>query len=119
MEPKMANDIITKEENLPEVEDKEFGKDLEYARSNQIELIEQGIKGLEGIINVADQSQHPRAYEVLSTYLRTMSELNRDLVTTSEKRKENKKGRDRSAENVTNQLFVGSTKDLQELLKKK
>lgn len=115
----MANDIVNIEENLPvQQEDKEFLGDLEYARKNQIELVEQGIKGLEGIINVADQSQHPRAYEVLSTYLRTMAELNRELVTTSEKKRDTKQSRSKGPESVTNNLFVGSTKDLQEMLKK-
>lgn len=98
---------------------KEYDRDLDYVRKNQIELIEQGVKGLEGIINVADQSQHPRAYEVLSTYLRTLSELNKDLVITSEKKKDTRVISTQKQDNITNNLFVGSTKDLQELLKKK
>lgn len=116
----MANDkeITVIEPNQVPATSKEYDKDLEYVRKNQIELIEQGVKGLEGIINVAEQSQHPRAYEVLSTYLRTLSELNKDFIVTSEKKKESKTPAQKQ-ENITNNLFVGSTKDLQELLKKK
>jgi len=121
LEPKMANDneLTVIEPSQVPATSKEYDRDLDYVRKNQIELIEQGVKGLEGIINVADQSQHPRAYEVLSTYLRTLSELNKDLVITSEKKKEAKIGPTQKQDNITNNLFVGSTKDLQELLKKK
>ena len=116
----MANDneLTVIEPSQVPTTTKEYDRDLDYVRKNQIELIEQGVKGLEGIINVADQSQHPRAYEVLSTYLRTLSELNKDLVITSEKKKDTRIGPAKQ-ESITNNLFVGSTKDLQELLKKK
>jgi hypothetical protein len=101
-------------------ENKELDTDLAYVRQNQYHIIEHGVKGLEGIMSVAEQSQHPRAYEVLSTYLRTLSELNKDLMDTSIKKNERKaNGPDPDKPNVTNQLFVGSTAQLAELLKQK
>jgi hypothetical protein len=103
---------------LVPVNEEEYVDDLEYVRQNQRVLIEKGNDGLDELMNVAEQSQHPRSYEVLSAYLRTMSELNRELAITAEKKKDAnipQKGPD----HVTNQLFVGSTKDLQELLKKR
>ena len=110
--------VEPKSEFLPP-KDQELDTDLAYIRSNQYQLIEKGIQGLDGIYGVAEQSQHPRAYEVLSTYLRTLSELNKDLMITAEKRKEAKDPAPQKLEGAqtTNNLFVGSTKDLQEMLK--
>ena len=98
-------------------ENKELETDLEYVRKNQYDLIENGHKGLEGIMNIADQSQHPRAYEVLSTYLKTLSELNKDLVETALKKAEKQIRSTDEPKQVTNQLFVGSTAQLAEMLK--
>jgi Terminase DNA packaging enzyme len=96
---------------------KELETDLAYVRQNQYDIIEKGIQGLEHIAQVAEQSQHPRAYEVLATYLKTLSDLNKDLIETSTKKNEKKISSQEPASGVTNQLFVGSTAQLAEMLK--
>jgi hypothetical protein len=99
-------------------ESKEFSTDLDYARKNILELIENGQKGLENMIDIADQSQHPRAYEVLSTYLKTLADLNKSLLDVSEKKK-NQKEEGKQVDqkgNITNNLFVGSTAEFQKMI---
>ena len=64
----------------------ELMTDLDYVRKNQIDLIEQATRAVEGILNVADQSQHPRAFEVAANLLKTASDLNDALAKTAEKK---------------------------------
>ena len=96
----------------------ELNTDLEYARNNMYQIIETGQKGLEGIYDVASQSQHPRAYEVLSGYLKNMSELQKDLVSISTTKRDVRLDPEKeNSKNVTNNLFVGSTAELSQMLK--
>jgi hypothetical protein len=97
----------------------ELNTDLEYARNNMYQVIEAGQKGLEGILAVADQSQHPRAYEVLSGYLKTMADLQKNLVEISTAKRDVRVGPEKENTNVTNNLFVGSTAELSQMLKQK
>lgn len=103
------------------VEDSEYKVTLDYVKRNQIDLIEKGNEGLVGLMAVAEASQHPRAYEVLSAYLKSLSEINKDLLGTAEKKRDLFKHQGGPvAPTVTNQnLFVGSTAELAELLKGK
>ncbi len=111
----MSNELT---QFLPPV-DQELNTDLDYIRKNQIDLCEQGVKALEGIMNVADQSQHPRAYEVLANMLSTVSTLNKDLKDTAMARQlakgvvpEENKG------TVNNLNFYGTTAEFQDLIDK-
>lgn len=105
------NVVTKKEDDIPESE-----RDFKYARQNFIDIIEKGSQALEELMDVAIQSQHPRAYEVLATTMKTLIDANKDLVIMSRKNnpepEENK-----SNERVTNNLFVGSTNDLQKILR--
>ena len=90
-------------------------KDLEYARENLYHLIERGRDALDGILDLAGQSQHPRAFEVAGQLIKTISDTNNDLVKLHKSAKEvlsDPSGPDK----VTNNLFVGSTADLTKLL---
>ncbi len=107
--------VIIEPKVVPSKE-QELQRDLDYARKNQIEIIEQGVKGLDGIATVADQSQHPRAYEVMANYLKILSEFNKDLIDTSVKKNEVKKEDPIEGGSITNNLFVGTTDELQTLL---
>lgn len=93
--------------------------DLEYARKNLYDLIEKGQGAVDELLNVADQSQHPRAYEVLAGMIKTMVETNKDLISLHHER--NKlKGEDNKIDQqtVNNNLFVGSTADLLKMMNK-
>ena len=92
-------------------------KDLEYARKKQLDIIKAGQENLSGIVAVASQSQHPRAYEVLGLYMKTLSELNKDFISIAERRNFGKEEEEAKVPQVTNQLFVGSTAEFAAMLK--
>lgn len=106
--------VVTPKEPSEQVDD-----DFEYARGNLIAVIEKGQEALSGVVDVAGMSQHPRAYEVVATLVKAVSDANKDLLEL-QKRKRDLKGEDGSAPTtVNNNLFVGSTAELQQLIKKK
>lgn len=90
--------------------------DYQYARDNFYNVIEKGTHALEQMLDVARASEHPRAYEVVSTLMKTLVDANKDLVSMSEKKVKDQNKEE--AQNVTNNnLFVGSTAELQKMLK--
>jgi len=91
--------------------------DFDYARENLMDVIEKGQEALFDLMDVARQSQHPRAYEVLSTMMNTLVGANKDLLDLQGKKKKLLEA-DPSAntQQVTNNLFVGSTSELQKML---
>ena len=100
--------------------DDKMDKDYEYARSNFYNVIESGTEALEQMLEVAKASEHPRAYEVVSTIMKTLVDANKDLVKMStDKLKVEGESNSDSPKGVTtnNNLFVGSTNELQQLLK--
>ncbi len=100
--------------------DDQVENDFEYARRNLYDIIEKGQQALEGILDVADQSQHPRSYEVAANLIKTMSEVNKDLLDLTKKKRDlQPKKEEESKQQVTNNLFVGSTAELQAMLKKR
>jgi hypothetical protein len=108
--------LVTKQE--PDViEIQQVDSDFEYARTNLINVIEKGQEALNGILDVAAMSQHPRGYEVAATLIKTMADVNKDLLELS-KRKKELSGNLKAPSTVNNNLFVGSTAELQKILKK-
>ena len=100
--------------------DDKMNKDYEYARSNFYNVIESGTEALEQMLDVAKASEHPRAYEVVSTIMKTLVDANKDLVkmSTDKLKVEGESGIDSSQNPTTNNnLFVGSTNELQQLIK--
>jgi hypothetical protein len=91
-------------------------QDYEFARENLRSLISNGSLGLEGIMKVALESDSPRAYEVLANTIKTLAEINVNLMDVSAKFAETNKVNVKNTTN--NSIFVGTTKDLQKLLKK-
>lgn len=92
--------------------------DYEYARDNLKHFIEKGKEAMDEIIYLAKEVESPRAYEVVGQLIKTLSETNKDLLDLSKKVKELKqKEEDKQPSHVTNALFVGSTAELQKLLK--
>jgi len=99
--------------------DDKIDRDYEYARSNFYNVIESGTEALEQMLDVAKASEHPRAYEVVSTIMNTLVNANKDLVKmTIDKEKDKPKEADTGDMGVTNNnIFVGSTAELQKLVK--
>ena len=91
-------------------------EDYAFARQNLRSLIQTGSEGLEGILKVAMESDAPRAYEVLANTIKTLAEINVNLMDVSTKFADTNKVTVKN--NTNNSIFVGTTKDLQALLKK-
>lgn len=109
--------------NLPKQEvvkepREELRDDFTYARENMYAIIEKGSNALEELVDVAVQSQHPRAYEVVATTIKALIDANKELVELSKKKNEREtEAKNDSATNVTNNnLFVGTTHDLLKVL---
>lgn len=114
--------VQDKKDNAPiknyvegEKTNKELTRDLEYARENYYSMIEQGADGLQEILSIAKQSQHPRAFEVVATLMKTLADTNKNLVELSIKKNEEKNVQS-GPDKVTQNLFVGSTAELQKMI---
>ena len=99
--------------------DAESDIDYKYSRENFYNLIERGQDAITGILDLAQESEHPRTYEVAGQLIKTVSEVTEKLLDLQEKMQKLKEVPDKGPTNVTNALFVGSTKELQALLKNK
>jgi len=96
---------------------KNVDNDYEYSRDTYYELIEKGKESLELMIEVARESEHPRAFEVLSGMIKNVSDVNDKLMDLNIKNKGIKEDkRELPQGNTTNNVFVGSTSDLQRML---
>ena len=91
--------------------------DYKYSRENFYNLVERGQDAITGILDLAKESEHPRTYEVAGQLIKTVSEVTERLADLQEKMKRLKEIPDHAPRNVTNALFIGSTKELQALLK--
>jgi len=102
---------------------KELDKRKDYAevRSNLKDIISTGMSAIDGILQVASEGESPRAYEVVSQLIKSVTEANKDLIGLHQQMKEiNRDTGDSSqrASSITNNsIFVGSTKELQRLVK--
>ena len=100
-------------------EDKNADNDYNYSRSTYYELVEKGKESLELMIEVARESEHPRAFEVLSGMIKNISDVNDRLMDLNKKKNELDKSEEiKNIATTTNNLFVGSTAELQKILKK-
>ena len=96
-----------------------IANDYEYSRQTYYELIEKGKDALDLAIEIAQQSEHPRAIEVLSGMIKNVGDVNDKLMDLNKKNKDINKNDDipMKAEGTTNNnLFIGSTTDLQRML---
>ena len=95
----------------------DLGVDYQYARENLYNLIERGNDALEGILELAKEMEHPRAYEVASGLIKNVSETTMELLRMQKELKIMKEGE--APKTNVNNLYVGSTAELQEMLKGK
>jgi hypothetical protein len=94
--------------------------DFDYARENLIDVMSKGQEALFDLMDVARQSQHPRAYEVLSTMMNTMIGASKDLLALqAQKKKLQEEDPTANSQQITNNLFVGSTAELQKMLEQR
>ena len=93
--------------------------DYKYQRDNFYNLIEKGQDAIQGILNVAKESDHPRGYEVAGNLIKQVAEVTEKLGDLQEKMKKLKEVPNSAPKSVTNALFVGSTAELQKMLKDK
>ena len=94
-------------------------RDYEYQRQNFYNLVERGTDAVEGILELAKESDHPRAYEVAGNLIKQVAEVTEKLGDLQEKMRKLKEVPSNAPKNVTNALFVGSTAELQKMLKEK
>jgi hypothetical protein len=97
--------------SLPVVED-----DAEHARNTLNALIDKGNEAIDGILHIAKNSDHPRAYEVAGQLIKTVSDVAKDLLEV-QKRKKDLQKTDAPKINTQNNLFVGSTSELMKAMK--
>ena len=110
---------ITKKPETPLAKQKEDAdKDYHSVRSNLYCIIDKGNEAIDGILEVAQEGDSPRAYEVAAQMIKTVAEANKDLMDLHKKMKDIKKEEIVNNQNNTtnNAIYVGSTKDLQDIL---
>lgn len=100
----------------PEVKDDQT-KDYEYTRGSLYSLIDKGREALDGALEVAQESGHPRAYEVAVNAMKQVADATDKLIDLQQKMKNLESPTKKETNNTTNNLFVGSTADLQKMLK--
>ena len=118
----IANEVSVEEvkKTLPPVpEDKAPDIDFETGRKNLYNLLDKGNEAIDGILELAKEGEHPRAYEVAGQLIKTVSEVSQNLLDLQDKLKKVKEIPNTGPKNVTNALFVGSTTELQKMLKEK
>ena len=93
--------------------------DYKYQRENFSNLVEKGTDAIEGILEIARESEHPRTYEVAGNLIKQVAEVTEKLGDLQEKMKKLKEVPNNAPKSVTNALYVGSTAELQKMLKGK
>ena len=93
--------------------------DYKYQRENFYGLVERGQDAIDGILELAKEGEHPRAYEVAGNLIKQVAEVTEKLGDLQEKMRKLKEVPNSAPKNVTNALFVGSTAELQKMLKGK
>ena len=102
---------------MPEINGMEEDTDFRYTRENLYNLLERGQDAVEELLEIAKQSEHPRAFEVVGQLIGKLTETNKELMGLHKTKKD--LSTEKGPTNVTNALFVGSTSDLQKMLKEK
>jgi|TARA_B100000085_G_scaffold63662_1_gene56522 hypothetical protein len=97
--------------------DKDINNDYEYTRGQLYNLIEKGQEAINGILDVAQNSDHPRAYEVAGNLIKNVADISDKLVDLQKKMKELDQEKKGPTTVTNNAMFVGSTAELQKMLK--
>ena len=114
-------EIVQKNDDKPLVkvintDQQDYEKDYTVVRKNLKELIDIGEEAIDGILNVAKNGDSPRAYEVAGQMIKTVSEMNKDLIDLHKKVKDISKTEVVTNNTTNNSIYVGSTSELQDLV---
>ena len=99
--------------------EEDIDNDYKYQRENFYRLVERGQDAIDGILELARESEHPRTYEVAGQLIKSVADVTEKLGDLQTKMKKLKEVPNSAPKNVTNALFVGSTAELQKMLKGK
>ena len=114
---KPKKEVVKTGRFVPVISADDSETDFQYARENLYNLIERGQDGLEEMLEIAKSSEHPRAMEVFGQLIGKLTETNKELLNLHKAKRDI--SQDTSGpKNVSNNLFVGSTAELQRFLKK-
>ena len=109
---------ITPEQKPDRLTKTDIDKDYEYTRGNLYSIIEKGQEAINGILELAQESEMPRAYEVAGQLIKSVSDATDKLMDLQKKLKDvEEETKVKGPSTVNNALFVGSTAELQKLLK--
>lgn len=113
-EPKQLHTIESKLDNDLDV-------DYKKVRQNYEEIIEKGVDAIDSILDIARDSQHPRAFEVAATMIKNVADANEKLILLQKQMREMNKasGKESAGTKIDKAIFVGSTSDLNKMLKGK
>ena len=117
---KPKKEVVKTERVVPAITNDDSGSqevDFQYARENLYNLIERGQDGLDELLEIAKASQHPRAFEVVGQLVDKLTTTNKELLNLHKSKKDIRSERG-GPTSVNNNLFVGSTAELQKFLKK-
>jgi hypothetical protein len=110
---------IAKEPPVPVApQNDDVDTDFDTGRGELYKLLEKGNEAIDGILALAKEGEHPRAYEVAGQLIKSQSEIAQNLLDLQDKLKKIKDVKGDVPKNVTNALFVGSTTELQKMIKK-
>lgn len=98
--------------------DGELTTDYQYIRTNLYTITERSIEALNNLVQIADQSQHPRAYEVVALMVNSIASAQKDLMGIHQQKAKIEGLTSKTTEVVNNNLFVGNTAQLDEIIKK-
>jgi len=110
--------VYEENENLPAVVSEQADGDVDAAREGLYDALSLSQQAVQDMLAIAQQSQHPKAYEILNSTIKTMADISMGLADLQLKKQRLNKGVQQPAGegNVTNNLFVGSTAELQKML---
>jgi|TARA_Y100001956_G_scaffold63187_1_gene63444 hypothetical protein len=117
-EKKFEPPVIRKEGEVPLKVEKDINTDYDYSRESYYNLIEKGQEAIQGILDIAKEGQHPRAYEVAGQLIGQVGQTVDKLQDLQKKLKDLKEVPNKTNANIKNALFVGSTAELQKMLNK-
>jgi hypothetical protein len=110
--------VVKEDKPITVHQDNTENPDANYSRANYYNLIEKGNEALDGILEVAKESQHPRAYEVAANMIKNLSDVTEKLMILQKQQRElQPKDAAPTNINVDKAIFVGSTADLLKKLK--
>ena len=119
VETAIQQNNVTVPKKIPKSNEDDIENDYKYQRENFYGLVERGQDAIDGILELAKEGEHRRAYEVAGNLIKQVAEVTEKLGDLQEKMRKLKEVPNSAPKNVTNALFVGSTAELQKMLKGK